>query len=341
MTLLFCDSYDHYTTPSQKYNEVTITGSGGTVSIGGSFGRFGSGMRINSPNGATGTARVDIPSTDVVIVGFAYRYTKAQAMELLRLQDAGTVHVNLAMDSSGRLYVARNGTPIGSVAANGLQLNVWHYIELKVLISDGSGTCAIRVNGVEVATNDLSADTRNGATAVVNQVVIYSSQTFSSAVDYDDFYVCDDNGSTNNDFLGDIRVQPIFPDGNGNSSQLVGSDGNSTDNYLLVDETDPNDADYVESSTVGEKDTYTYGSLTPTAGTVYGVQVMTRAAKTDAGARSVCSIARLSGTEVDSADKTLSTTYQYLRDIRETKPGGGAWSISDVNSAEFGVKVTA
>jgi hypothetical protein len=64
------------------------------------------------------------------------------------------------------------------------------------------------------------------------------------------------------------------------------------------------------------------------------------AAKTNAGVRSIASVARLSGTEVDSSDKALSVSYAYLPDIRETKPGGGAWSISDVNSAEFGVKVT-
>jgi hypothetical protein len=44
---------------------------------------------------------------------------------------------------------------------------------------------------------------------------------------------------------------------------------------------------------------------------------------------------------VDSAVKTLTTDYIYLPDIRETKPGGGAWTITDVNNAEFGIKINA
>jgi hypothetical protein len=163
-----------------------------------------------------------------------------------------------------------------------------------------------------------------------------------SLTDFDDLYVCDGTGSAPaNDFLGDCRVEAIFPSGNGNSSVLVGSDGNSTDNYLLVDEAAPNTTDYVESSTVTDKDTYAYGNLAATTGTVFGVQPVPFAAKTDAGTRSIVSVARVSATEVDSAAKTLSTTYTYYPDVREAKPGGGAWAIGDVNGAEFGVKINA
>jgi hypothetical protein len=123
---------------------------------------------------------------------------------------------------------------------------------------------------------------------------------------------------------------------------LAGSDGNSTNNYLLVDEATPNDdTDYVSSATPGDKDTYAYSNMNATAGTVFGVQPVPAARKDDAGARSIVTIARLSGTEVDGPVKTMATTYAYYADMRETKPGGGSWSISDVNSAEFGVKINA
>jgi len=37
----------------------------------------------------------------------------------------------------------------------------------------------------------------------------------------------------------------------------------------------------------------------------------------------------------------MSDYYRPIfRHVFETKPGGGVWSISDVNGAEFGVKVT-
>jgi hypothetical protein len=74
---------------------------------------------------------------------------------------------------------------------------------------------------------------------------------------------------------------------------------------------------------------------------VFGVQILPYAKKTDAGTRSIKTIARLSATEVDGPEQFLASAYGYLSDIREAKPGGGAWTISDVNSAEFGVKVFA
>jgi hypothetical protein len=159
----------------------------------------------------------------------------------------------------------------------------------------------------------------------------------------DDYYACDIQGSTNNDFLGDVRVQAVFPNGNGNYSQLTNDLGNMTNNYTHVDEADPNDdTDYVESSNAGDKDTYTYQDLPTTTGTVYGVQVMTYAKKTDSGSRTIRNLARLSGTDADNgSDIALPSGYTYLPSIFETKPGGGAWTITDVNNAEFGVKVTA
>jgi hypothetical protein len=211
-----------------------------------------------------------------------------------------------------------------------------------VTIDDSTGVVVVKVN--EVTDIKLSSqDTRNGGNASVNrirpQTVGWQSGT---ALYFDDLVVITTSGGTATDFIGDVRVESIFPNGNGNSSQLVGSDGNSTDNYLLVDETAPNDdTDYVESSTVGDKDTYAYSNVTPTTGTVHGVQLLPYAKKTDAGTRSIVSVARHSGTEEDSSAKTLNSTYAYLPDVRETKPGGGAWSISDVNAAEFGVKVNA
>ena len=140
---------------------------------------------------------------------------------------------------------------------------------------------------------------------------------------------------------GDVAVHLLLPSGNGNSSGMLGSDGNSTDNYLLVDEPGPNgDADYVSSDTPGVKDTYVMGDLIPTVGTVLGVKAVLTARKDAAGAGAIQSVYRLSGTEVDGASVALTTSHaSYVDPIQTTKPGGGAWSIADVNAVEIGVKV--
>jgi len=244
---------------------------------------------------------------------------------------------------AGRIQIVRgDGTVLGT-GTTILTSGIWYFIELKATINDSTGSAAVKVNGVTEVTVS-GVDTRNGGSAATaDRVIFFSNGSVGGTFRLDDVYICDGTGSApTNDFLGDCRVQALFPNGDGNSSQLVGSDGNSVNNSLLVDETTPNgDTDYVEGANVGDKDTYAYGNLTPTSGTVYGVQPNLYARKTDAGTRSIASVARLSGTEVDSAAAALSTSYLYYRDIRETKPGGGAWSIADVNNAEFGVKVVA
>ncbi len=340
MSLLFCDSFDHYVTANilTKWPGSSIA----NLVLSSGAARFGAAGFSHLDNSGGGYLETTIlPVGDVHFIGFAYRPDNVGGSgTILGMRDGGSAQWELGQDASHHLYVSRNGTVLGT-ATSVLSNSVWYYVEVKVTIHNSSGTVDIRLNGV----SDLSLtgqDTQNTANAFADTLRLGKNGN-SCQWQFDDLYVCDDAGSApTNTFLGDVRVEAILPSGNGNSSVLVGSDSNSTDNYLLVDEASPNsDTDYVESSTVGDKDTYAMGNVTPTTGTVYGVQVIPFAKKTDAGTRSIVSVARLSGTEVDSAVKVLSTSYQYLPDIREAKPGGGVWSITDVNNAEFGVKVNA
>jgi hypothetical protein len=338
MALIFCDSFDHYATTYLATKYTALSGTPPTIA---SSGRFGSRIEVGNANR---WASLTLPSSQATwIMGAAYfvNGTTIAGHIIFSLYDGSTRHVELRVLSDFRLQVTRNGTVLGTSTAT--IRTAWSYIEFKVTIDDSAGAYEVRLNGVNVLSAS-SVDTRNGANASANVFYFWNDSvgaTTGTPYAIDDFYICDTTGSTNNDFLGDVRVEALFPNGNGNSSQWVGSDGNSTDNYLLVDESPPNeDTDYVEASTVGDKDTYAYTDLTLASGTVYGVQLLPYARKTDAGSRSIVSVARLSSTETDSSDKALLTSYAYLPDIRETKPGGGAWTISDVNSAEFGVKVS-
>lgn len=342
MSLLFTDSFDHYAVADilTKYDDF-INANSNSIAINSSNGRFTNGMGFtNSSNYITKIIPV---ARQTLIAGRAVKIMPGIASDriLISFWDGTTTHVDVRWTTTGNLIVTRNGTQLGSSFA--MSSSVWHYVEFKAKIDDSTGTYEVKLDGTSVISG-TGADTRNGGNATADRVRLGASVAGNAALteSIDDFYICDDQGSTNNNFLGDVRIECLFPNGNGNSSQLVGSDSNSTDNYLLVDESTPNsDTDYVESSTVSDKDTYAMSNLTSTAGTVYGIQIMPFARKTDAGTRSIKSVTRLSGTEEDSADKALSTGYTYLMDIRETKPGGGAWSVSDINSMEVGVKVSA
>jgi hypothetical protein len=344
MALRFYDGFDHYTAQADQTTKWTDYLNASDVP-GAAVGRFGGGWPNSQQNQRSVYKTLDSQAT-WVIGAAVYIQTglPSAATPLFVTLDALTRQCYLQIQANtGKLQVVRESGVVLGTGTFVFSANIWYYVEFKVTISDAAGVAVARINAV-TDINLSSEDTKNTANATADAVALNGGAIGSlTRIIYDDVYMLDGTGSSPyNDFLGDVRVQSLFPGGNGNSSVLVGSDGNSIDNYLLVDEASPNgDTDYVESSTVGDKDTYAFGNLTPAAGTVYAVQLLPYARKTDAGVRSIKTVARHSATEEDSADLTLSTSYQYFEDIRTTKPGGGTWSISDVNGAEFGCKISA
>jgi len=338
MALVLIEGFDHLTAA-----QLALKGWGVTAGVSSQSGRLG-GQSVRTSNS---TVSKTLPgSYSTVYVGFAIKVVNFDItfiQGITNLRNGGTDVIRLKYGSaSGNTVWAiyrGDGTTLLGTGTFPITVNIWYYVEMKVVFSATVGSVELRINGS--ATPDILVTGLNTGTTNVNAIALQGG--YGGYSDHDDVYVCDTSGSApTNNFLGDIRVQAIWPTGNGNSSSLVGSDSNSTDNYLLVDETTPDDnTTYVQSPTGTAKDTYVYGDLTPTSGTVYGIQIVPYAQKTDAGAKGIVSVARLSTTEVDSSAHALSTSYQFFPDISETKPGGGAWTIDDVNNAEFGVKVSA
>lgn len=329
MALLFIDGFDTGADPAWAA-PPTITAGGRT-----------------GPNCGTTTALTTriagfTPSA-TAIFGAAARFpllpVSTSFMVPSFMGDSGvTHHMRVGVSASGNL-VARRGTTDVATSTQQVTPGVWYYIEAKCTVADTGGIFVVRVNGVEWL--NFTGDTKNAGTATNIDAVGFSSANASTNFDIDDMYVCNGLGATCNDFLGDHKVETLLPSGNGASSQFLGNDGNSTDNYLLVDEQPANSTDWVASSTIGQRDLYQFADLVTSSGVVRGVQPVFHAQKSDAGAASVIDLARDTGGTVDSGTaKTLSTTWATVPGkLRETKPGGGAWSIADVNAAQFGAEV--
>lgn len=276
-------------------------------------------------------------------VGFAFKCASLPSTsgDIIALMDGAVVHVTLRLTTAGALAVTRNGTVLGT-SANVISAGSYFYIELKAKIDDSTGTYDVQVNGGNVLTG-TGADTRNAGNATADTVRIginLVAGNFSSTLDFDDLYICDGQGSTNNTFLGDVRVDAYLPAGAGNSTQLTASAGS---NYQCVDDSTPNgDTDYVQSATTSQKDTYDFTNMSHTPSTIFGVQILMSAKKDDAGTRSIAAVTRSAGSDTDGTTQALSTSYVYYREIRETDPNGpAAWTKTSFNAAEFGVKVAA
>lgn len=292
-----------------------------------------------------------------LIAGMAFRFNTALSSSGIPYffqfySDAGTtVHVAIGINISTRAIEVRRGdystgTLLGSSTWVAPIDGLYRYIEAKAALHDSTGEVVVKIDGSTVLTL-TGQDTKNGGTKTVfDGVAFHVPQQTSSQANYaDDFYLCNGAGTVNNDFLGPVKIETLYPSGNGNSSMGVGSDADSTDNYLLVDETGtPVTTDYVEFATTGDKDTYAFTDLTTTSGVVRGVVANMHAYKSDAGAREVRAVARrlstvwtqpgTTGNYVSTPDSDAVSVTSAI-DIR-AKAAVGDWS--SLNAFKFATK---
>ena len=201
------------------------------------------------------------------------------------------------------------------------------------------GECIIKIDGTEFI--NYSGNTRNGGTTTrIDGIGIRSKYGQNR---WDDLVIFDTLGTINNSWPGEIMVVGVRPDANGAHSDLLGSDGNSVNNYQQVDEVGHTwtMTDYNGSATPGQLDTYGCSALGKT-GAVIGVQPYALVSKSDAATRGFKFVMRSAGgTEVKSTGTNLSTTVvPYAGPVWSTDADGTAWTTAKVDSHEFGFEVT-
>lgn len=343
MTMRFMDSFDHYATAdiTEKWSSINAT-----PVIAASVGRRSTAAMEFNSNTDRVSKQIDAQSTWTVGMAISIATQPGTGGDIIYFGDSGADQCGVFLNADKTLSFRRGTTVLGT-STFALPTGGYSYLECKVVIDNTAGTFEIRVDG----SNKLSAtgqDTQATANATANEIFIHGRTAINTGpgtglIRIDDLFINDGAGSVNNGFLGDSRVDSYAPNGNGNSSQHTGSDGNSVDNYLLVDEAAPNDdTDYVESTTVGNKDTYAFTDMTHTPATIHGVQLCMAAKKDDAGAKSIAGVTRSGGTDFDGATVAISTSYQYVLQMRETDPNtSAAWTKTNLNAAEFGMKVAA
>ena len=339
MSLLFIDGFDHYATAD--INKKWASASGSISSTGGRRG----GGAFNTNGFGNVTSSNPFASSPTIIVGGAFKTTSANGgyRVVFSLKEGATDHLSLCINTDGTISVLRgtqSGTLLGTSTTAVNQSN-WNYVEIKATIHSTTGSIAVRINGTSEAALSLTGiNTRNGGTNGAITVVGLGQGSNGFYGSIDDFYICNTSGTTNNDFLGDCRIDTIYPTSDGNYSQFTPSTAGA--HWSLVDETAPNTTDYVSSATVGQRDSFGFSDLSALAiNTVYGVQVNLAAMNSDAGLLSAGTMARLGAVDKDGAGKALSTSQIYVSEVYETDPNNAAWTLANFNLTEFGAKVTA
>lgn len=209
----------------------------------------------------------------------------------------------------------------------------WRHIGIDAKIDSSAGWVNVYIDGV--LEMSFSGNTGNADIEVIR----FGADTGRVTNYYDDCFVDDTAGESAAATVPDYRFEFITPNGNGNYSQTTGSDGNSTDNYLLVDDVPHNsDTDYCQADTLDERDTYAMTTVTiPTGWSVAALIPVVYAKKSDAGTDTEIALTtRYSSTNGDGTAQNLPTSYGYLWERFTTKPGGGAWDQSAIDGVEVG-----
>lgn len=238
-----------------------------------------------------------------------------------------------------------SGTLLASSVVAVVDNASWYYIEIKYTCHASAGAIELRCNELTIA-NVSGIDTTGGvAGTTIGQFQIGAPSNASPTNGLwwmDDFYLCNNDGSVNNDFLGDVRVVRLYANGAGSVSDWTPT-GNSN-HYENVNDHPPTAAAYNSSGTDEQAENYTLDDLPATAtGTIFGICQRMVAWCTALNVGIAATIAD-STTETERSELALDTTAgisasSSFHFTDEAKPSGGLWTTSEVNAMKIGQKI--
>ena len=268
----------------------------------------------------------------------AIRMDRINNNALIGWYNAGTVLGYIYFTAATRkitLYVGNS-----SLVATGtkiLSLATWYLLEVYVKISDAGGVITLKIDGMQDCT--FSGDTKPGADTNIDRIRFFNN--YSSCY-WDDIALNDTVSAVDNSWCGDGHVITLAPNANGDLSQLLGSDGDSTDNYLLVDETSQDgDTTYVEGSAVDEKDLYNLAASGLLTNSIIKEVWVEAVCKDTVGAGGLLALVlKTNSVEYASADIALGISYATLRGTNHPiNPHTSAtWTIGELDALQVGPK---
>ena len=328
MSLIFMDGFDANDLNLKWVPLGNATASSATT-------RFGTGMAMNTNN--VGVVAQWTTGTAQMFIGFAYYMTSSSATGgvVFWSNDGATACITVNIGPTLiALKSGNNGSTLSSTAVS-LSANTWYYVEIMATLATSGGQCQVNIGGV-TQLNFTGNTQQSGTNGVVDR--IYLQEFNGINVLFDDMYICNSLGATNNTFLGDVRVQTLLPAAAGSSTQF--SPTGSVNNWQNADDVPDSSTTYNSASTVGQRDTYRLGSTLASTGTIFGVQDNVHCFKLNSGSANIKAALKSGGTVYYDPVQVLSPTDLWSGAIRETDPSTSlTWSPPNVNNVEFGAEV--
>lgn len=341
MTLLFTDGFDHYNSADFAKKGWSVTNGSPTINASG--GRFAAGCAnlyyldeltyyIN-----TGGKRYTI--------GFAVKFNTMPNSALRYFfrayNDTGGSYMHIWVSNDTHIEIWNNTVP-GEIYNSGTGFYTsgkWYYVEVQIEFYNGaSGFIGVKWDNVTLLSRTADNVWTGGSVLQFFRII---GTSYGSGIDIDDVYILSEDGSINNDYLGESRVDTLWVSGSGNYSQMSPSAGNNED---CVDETQQNgDSDYVTGDAEGEIDTYSYDDLSEEVENeiIRGISINTAAVRTDTYGVGLTPKLRINSTDYDQSEETLTDAYVIYQTVVELNPDDSEeWAFADINALESGMEVT-
>ncbi len=354
MALIDSEGFGLSTAIANYFTYSAFTGIGAQsnlLSIG-TGGPQGDNFLLNSVPVANAGVRRLLPTTPTTfIVGFRAAFMSDMTNYVFFNDASANEQFHLEFTPTGQIRVVRNatvlvttaaGTVPGTHSASSPTAFNWVYVEVGATISPTAGAVTVRVSGVTVV-NLTNVNTNNATAGTTISFIDWGGASASLVAPNGlmHIYISDTTGAAPwNTFLGDVRVQTLYPTGNDSVQFTANGLASNWQNAALA--LPVPGTDYNASSTVGQQDTFAMAPISTTIGAVYGVNVKPLLFKSDAGARSGQTVLKSGATTALGTSTPLLATATQMHTMYQTDPNTSAqWALAAVNAAKPGYKISA
>ena len=323
----------------------------GYYSLGASGGRFNDAY-INAVSNVQLAVRRPVTSSSTIILGYAFYIAQTgsrteSVLMSFNLTSQSDVQCYVTYKfADGKFYFYRSGGALlGSTSGSVYTVGTWAYLEFKLFVDSTVGVFQAQVNGTQVFS--YTGNTAGQTTYTIGQIQIgYNSGAPPYGIDgtiwrFNNVYCCDGTGSALNNFLGDCRIIPVVAAADTAQKNFTPDSG--TNNYSRVGEfVADDDTSYVTSSTVGAKDLYTLGSIGYNPASLYAVSLSIRAAKKDAGIRTLRPVIKSGSTQGNGTTTYLGSGYGVQTALFTVDPAtSAAWTPGALYTLSGGMEIVS
>lgn len=304
------------------------------------------GSAVRLPVGSTARVRITRPTptdtTDGRWAHFGFWYRNASvgvANSIAYLINSDTINpsIQLATRTDGPLEVRRYSNVTVATTAEMVGDGNWHHIHVSVKITTlATGRLKVWVDGA--LSLDITAITSGSSSWRGFSGLQLLSSAATGSAEFDDAWLDDDNNEWSSAKV--LSVATLVPDGPGASTAWTPTPAGQPNWQIAGDSTDDT---YVSSQTVGARDLYTFADLPAGATTVEAVSLYTRGQQVGAGAPLVKPLHRHSDGTV-TVGSGIAQGPSMGNNAPQTwlvNPATGlAWTVADVNAAQFGIELS-